>query len=501
MNNQMFHERCFKNMMNHAYPGRSDGNCTQCHVPPEAKGFFKYLGNDDEDAVTDICQQPSMSTTHESTEDSHDITGSAIVLVMTAEQLSEYANSHTGLTPTDYFRRQGVELSDAPDPTHKHQQVHLKVPPGIEETKLSGGKLSILVDLGSQINVIGSKTEKHFAAVMRANKHQITYEARTTRLKLHGIGSRGSEPTCVNQAIIPIAMKSEGHGSTPEVFKANIADGSGKNMPAILGSESMQEKNAVLLLKQGKEIIAFPGPGGYKITWSEGTHLIPMVHAPSGHLVIQCDGKEESASDSQENMMILVTDHTTPTGPKANKCGKGYGTGMKQSKIDEANTGHAITEPVQAETQMPQASSSSTDPMPDKTDMWYVTPQTTTRGMRTPGSDEEVSPLPGKGKDKGHRHPPMPPTPWGQPRSNQPAGKRDGEAPEGEVQGNSNSTSQVAVSAKLDANPTFALSTRPSVNFRMTRGKNKRAAKSKKSDNKGMERINALNLEPSRKDL
>ena len=37
-----------------------------------------------------------------------------------------------------------------------------------------------------------------------------------------------------------------------------------------------------------------------------------MVHAPSGHLVIQCDGYEELASGSQDEEMTFVTDHTTP---------------------------------------------------------------------------------------------------------------------------------------------------------------------------------------------
>jgi len=176
---------------------------------------------------------------------------------------------------------------------------------------------------------------------------------------------------------------------------------------------------------------------------------------------------------------------------------------MKQPKIGEANTENAITRPVQSETQMPQASSSSTDPMPNKSDIWYATPRTTNRGMRTPGSDEEFGTLPGKGKDKGHRHPPMPPTPCGQPRESKPTGQCDGTTQEGEVQGNSNPTSQVAVSARLDADPTFTLKAKPSVNFRTALGKNKRATTSKKSGQyrKNMERINALNLEPSRKDL
>ena len=59
-------------------------------------------------------------------------------------------------------------------------------------------------------------------------------------------------------------------------------------------------------------MLAFPGPEGYIITWSKGTHLLPMVHAPSGHLVLPCDGYEELASGIREETMTFVTDHTTP---------------------------------------------------------------------------------------------------------------------------------------------------------------------------------------------
>ena len=79
---------------------------------------------------------------------------------------------------------------------------------------------------------------------------------------INGVGSGGT--SCEKEALIPIAMKFEDRKPTLDVFKANIAEGSGANLPAILGSESMQNKNSVLLLKQGKEVIAFPGPGGYK---------------------------------------------------------------------------------------------------------------------------------------------------------------------------------------------------------------------------------------------
>ena len=96
-----------------------------------------------------------------------------------------------------------------------------------------------------------------------------------------------------------------------ESYRGNIAKGCGANLPAILGAASMQEKDSVIILRKGKEMIAFPGPGGYKIEWSPGTKLLPMVPAPSGHLVIPCDRCKELPKGKKDNEQIAFwTDHT-----------------------------------------------------------------------------------------------------------------------------------------------------------------------------------------------
>ena len=41
-------------------------------------------------------------------------------------------------------------------------------------------------------------------------------------------------------------------------YKTNIATGSGADLPAILGSASMQDKDSVIVLRKGKEFLAFP---------------------------------------------------------------------------------------------------------------------------------------------------------------------------------------------------------------------------------------------------
>ena len=76
----------------------------------------------------------------------------------------------------------------------------------------------------------------------------------------------------------------------------------------------MQDKDSAIILRKGQEINAFPGPGGYKIEWSPGTKLVPMIPAPSGHLVIPCDhfdGGGSSSADPTEHM-AFCTDRTHP---------------------------------------------------------------------------------------------------------------------------------------------------------------------------------------------
>lgn len=182
--------------------------------------------------------------------------------------------------------------------------VHVKQ---TSKTKLPDGRLSTLVDLGSRINIIGQNTEREFALEAEKYGHSTTYETRKHRLNVNGVGS-GSAP-CDTQAILPIAVRFEDEPATLHEFKTNVATGSGADLPAIFGSISMQEKDSVIILRQGKEMIVFPGPGGYRIEWSPGTKRLPMIAAPSGHLVIPCD-KFAEVDKHTTDPMTLWTDHT-----------------------------------------------------------------------------------------------------------------------------------------------------------------------------------------------
>jgi hypothetical protein len=105
-------------------------------------------------------------------------------------------------------------------------------------------------------------------------------------------------------------VKYDEQDAVKETYRANIAKGSGIDLPAILGLDSMKEKDSVIILREGKEMMVFPGPGGYKIEWSPGTKVLPMKHAPSGHLVVPCGKFGDLPSTSSTDHIAFWTDHT-----------------------------------------------------------------------------------------------------------------------------------------------------------------------------------------------
>jgi len=232
-----------------------------------------------------------------------------VLPLMTAEQLSEYSMSWSLLSPEEYFRQQ--QLSGYVAPMVQHECLQLKT---VSQTKIPG-RNSLLVDLGSKINAMGAETEKEFAATAEANGYDTNYVPRQNRLWVNGVGAGAAK--CDFEVIAPIAVKFAEHTATKETFQANITEGVGANLPAILGLDSMQAKDSVLILRKGQEFMAFPGPGGYEIKWSPGTKLLPMEHAPSGHLVIPCDRfKELPSGSASAEQFAFWTDHRTDKGGK-----------------------------------------------------------------------------------------------------------------------------------------------------------------------------------------
>jgi len=229
---------------------------------------------------------------------------------MSSEDYADWSRSWSPLSPMEYHKAKCASLlGDAwKQAPHEEHVMHTKL---LSRTKLPNGRLSLLVDLGSLINAIGADTEKEFSEKGSKHGHETIYIPRQNRLQVNGVGSDAA--ICDVEAKLPIAVKFEDHEATKESFLANIATGCGAHLPAVLGLTSMREKDAVLLLRAGKEVMVFPGPGGYKIEWSPGTRLLPMVPAPSGHLVIPCDRFGELPAQEPTEQIAFCSDYTIMT--------------------------------------------------------------------------------------------------------------------------------------------------------------------------------------------
>jgi hypothetical protein len=110
-------------------------------------------------------------------------------------------------------------------------------------------------------------------------------------LNVAGVG------TGMNQAEweirLPIALGQNDTGVKLQEFVAPTVGGPGKDLPALLGLQSMSRQNGVLEMGPGQEYLTFPGPGGYTIEWAPGTRRYKLERAVSGHLILPCDGYEQ----------------------------------------------------------------------------------------------------------------------------------------------------------------------------------------------------------------
>ena len=99
-------------------------------------------------------------------------------------------------------------------------------------------RTSMLADLGSRINLIGRNTLEKFINNARQYGHKVEMKQRERPIKVHGVGKGAA--VCTQQATIPVAVKYQDRPPQVHPFIANVADGHGADLPAILGKDSMR---------------------------------------------------------------------------------------------------------------------------------------------------------------------------------------------------------------------------------------------------------------------
>jgi len=153
-------------------------------------------------------------------------------------------------------------------------------------TELPDGRPAIIVDPGAWVSLIGKNPARKIAQWAIKNGQQPQQVRMETPLTIQGVGN-GTQ-TCEWRASLPIATLDDNDEGSVNLFEAPVVEGTGEDIPGLLGHQSCRKKNGVLQMAPHKECLSFPGPGGYKIEWSPGTRHFPLTPAPSGHLTIPC---------------------------------------------------------------------------------------------------------------------------------------------------------------------------------------------------------------------
>eukprot|EP00959_Pyramimonas_sp_CCMP1952_P261844 5475239-Pyramimonas_sp.AAC.1 len=91
------------------------------------------------------------------------------------------------------------------------------------------GMLAILLDIGSNINIIGLKTAQTFERVSRSHGHDIKKLNLSKRLYVSGVGHGAA------------ACGAPATGPRLDTYSANAAEGSGESLPAIVGLRRARE--------------------------------------------------------------------------------------------------------------------------------------------------------------------------------------------------------------------------------------------------------------------
>ena len=160
-------------------------------------------------------------------------------------------------------------------------------------TQLPDGRLSFIVDPGAWTNLVGLKMARKMTQRALSAGHR-PQQLPMERLNVQGVGS-GSQQ-CNYKLQCPIGVPHNDGKSHIHKISTPIVEGSGADLPGLLGLRSLETDKAIL--DTGTRMLHFPGPGPVEIVLPPGSISVPLEKAPSGHLVMVVDDYERVVQKS-----------------------------------------------------------------------------------------------------------------------------------------------------------------------------------------------------------
>ena len=172
------------------------------------------------------------------------------------------------------------------------------------------GENTILMDIGSNINIIGVRVAQNFERAAMRHGHSIKKGRIFPPLYVSGVGSGSA--ACNQTGTFPIGVqyrrRPAGNPALParklahqktfeaddknpdlELFVAAIAEGSGEGLPAIMGRRQMAKYGGILILEEGQEKYIILKDASYNLMLGPGARVVDLKSAPSGHIVMKVD--------------------------------------------------------------------------------------------------------------------------------------------------------------------------------------------------------------------
>ena len=159
-------------------------------------------------------------------------------------------------------------------------------------TQLEDGRISWIIDPGAWTNLVGSMLARRATAKALESGYNPKQERMVKPLQVAGVGNGSQEANF--RIRLPVAISTT-QGSELHEITSPIVEGSGANLPGLLGLDSLKRNRALLDMDSNKLI--FPGPGEITYELPPGSKVIPLVTAPSGHLVLVTDAYGELSEE------------------------------------------------------------------------------------------------------------------------------------------------------------------------------------------------------------
>jgi hypothetical protein len=154
-------------------------------------------------------------------------------------------------------------------------------------TSLGEGRFGLLVDPGAWSNLAGETWIRGMVDKAIKAGHKVSQCRLPKPMKVAGVGNGTNKAEW--EIHLPIALGDADQGTALHEYRVPVVGDSGKDLPALLGLQSLARQNCILEMAPGNEHLTLPGPGGYTINWSPGTIRYKLEQSPSGHLILPCD--------------------------------------------------------------------------------------------------------------------------------------------------------------------------------------------------------------------